>query len=234
MQLFYQSEIQPHHDIVMFSKEESRHMIKVLRKRVGDLLHITNGQGWWFEAEIISAHHKGCEAKILSTQQQPERPYKLHVGIAPTKTNDRFEWFLEKATEFGIDEISPVICDHSERKTIKLERYEKIVQSAMKQSLQCYLPKLNPLQNLSDFIIKQKTKTKLIAHCEALKKTKLKDIIQPKDHVVILIGPEGDFSVEEIQLALQNDFIPVSLGNTRLRTETAAIAACHAFKFINE
>jgi len=148
--------------------------------------------------------------------------------------NDRYEWFLEKATEIGINSITPIICDHSERKVIKAERFERILQSAMKQSLSCYLPKLNDAVAFQDFI-KQDFETDLfIAHCEDTNKTSLKQLLKPNTHITILIGPEGDFSIKEIQLALENNFIPVTLGETRLRTETAAIVACHSVAYTNE
>jgi 16S rRNA (uracil1498-N3)-methyltransferase len=148
--------------------------------------------------------------------------------------NDRYEWFLEKATEIGIDSITPIICEHSERKIIKPERYEKILQSAMKQSLHCYLPKLNAAISFKDFIKQDFKGQSFIAHCEKLGRKSLKQALKPQQNVTILIGPEGDFSVKEIAQALQNDFIPVTLGETRLRTETAAIVACHSVAFINE
>ena len=149
--------------------------------------------------------------------------------------NDRFEWFLEKATEIGIAEITPIICDHSERKIIKTDRFDKIILSAMKQSLQYYLPKLNEPISFKDFIKQQKNEGfNLIAHCEETDKKSLKEILKPNENVTILIGPEGDFSEKEINLALENNYIPVTLGNTRLRTETAAVVACHSVVFANE
>jgi 16S rRNA (uracil1498-N3)-methyltransferase len=172
--------------------------------------------------------------KILSQNLQPKRPFSLHLAVAPTKMNDRYEWFLEKATEIGIEEITPIICDNSERKVVKLERFEKILQSAMKQSLQCYLPKLNQPVSYKDFVDTSFSTTKFIAHCEETDKKSLKSQLKNNDDTLILIGPEGDFSVKEIEMALAADFIPVTLGNTRLRTETAAIAACHSVAFVNE
>jgi 16S rRNA (uracil1498-N3)-methyltransferase len=148
--------------------------------------------------------------------------------------NDRFEWFLEKATEIGIDTITPIICDHSERKIIKPDRFEKILQSAMKQSLNCYLPKLNEAINFKDFINQNFNGDIFIAHCEESDRKSLKQELKPKKNITILIGPEGDFSSKEIEMAIKNKFIPVTLGTTRLRTETAAIVACHSVAFINE
>jgi 16S rRNA (uracil1498-N3)-methyltransferase len=147
--------------------------------------------------------------------------------------NERFEWFLEKATEIGIHEITPIICDHSERKVIKIDRYQKIIESAIKQSLHCYLPKLNDPILLKDFLKKDFKGQKFIAHCEEFNKKSLKSQIIAKEDVTLLIGPEGDFSVKEIEMALNNKYNPISLGETRLRTETAALVACHSVVFIN-
>lgn len=234
MQLFYNPDIHEATSSFTFDKEESKHIVKVLRKSVGDVLHITNGLGWMFDAEIINADIKKCQANIINARQHPKREYKLHLAVAPTKMNDRFEWFLEKATEIGIDTITPILCDHSERKVIKLDRFEKILQSAMKQSLQCYLPTINELTPFNNFVNQDFEGQKYIAHCEDSDRKSLKNQLKPDQDIVILIGPEGDFSVKEIETALQHNFIPVTLGNTRLRTETAAIAACHSVAFVNE
>jgi len=236
MQLFYNFSISQTTKEVTFDKEESRHIVKVLRMKEGDHFQITNGKGSFFEAEITSANPKGCLVKILSEKTQKPLPYQLHLAVAPTKLNDRFEWFLEKATEIGISEITPLFCDHSERKTIKHERYEKIIQSAMKQSLKAYLPVLNQAVSFKDFLeIQSDLETlKFIAHCEETEKKSLKSQLAPYKKILILIGPEGDFSSEEINLALKEGFLPVSLGESRLRTETAAIVACHSVAFMNE
>jgi len=234
MQLFYNQDITEDTPQITFSKDESRHIVKVLRKSFGDTLHITNGKGWLFTAEIIVSDIKNCTAKITSKTFQDKHHYKLHLAVAPTKMNDRYEWFLEKATEIGIDTITPIICDHSERKVIKTERFEKILQSAMKQSLSNYMPKLNAAISFKDFAAQTFNGQKFIAHCELLDKKSLKKELKAQQEVTILIGPEGDFSVKEIELALKNNFIPVTLGNTRLRTETAAIVACHSVAFTNE
>ncbi len=234
MQLFYNPNISEGDTTFNFDKDESRHIVKVLRKKAGDQLHITNGTGWLFNAELTLADTKHCSVNILSQNLQPKRTFSLHLAVAPTKMNDRYEWFLEKATEIGIEEITPIICDNSERKVVKLERFEKILQSAMKQSLQCYLPKLNAPIAFKDFVDTSLSATKFIAHCEETDKKSLKSQLKNNDDTLILIGPEGDFSVKEIEMALAADFIPVTLGNTRLRTETAAIAACHSVAFVNE
>jgi 16S rRNA (uracil1498-N3)-methyltransferase len=234
MQLFYNPNITENDTNFNFDKDERRHIVKVLRKKSGDVLHITNGKGWLFEGELTLAEIKHCTVKINSKSLQPKRTYNLHLAVAPTKMNDRYEWFLEKATEIGIETITPIICDHSERKIIKTERFEKIIQSAMKQSLQCYLPQLNAPIAFKDFITQDFSGQKLIAHCEETHKKSLKSQLRTNEDYTILIGPEGDFSVKEIEIALHQNFIPVTLGETRLRTETAAITACHSVAFANE
>lgn len=234
MQLFYTPELTSETKQYTFSKEESKHMVRVLRKKEGDILHITNGKGTIFSAQITLADQKNCMVAIESFQFQEPKSYQLHVAVAPTKMNDRFEWFLEKATEIGIDTITPILCDRSERKVIKAERFEKIIQSATKQSLSAYFPELKPLTPFSDFIKNHTDEQLFIAHCEEDKKQSLKQALQPQQNVTILIGPEGDFSPKEIQLALENNYIPVTLGDTRLRTETAAIVACHSVAFMNQ
>ncbi len=236
MQLFYNPNISENSDEISFDKDESRHIIKVLRKSLGDILKITNGTGTFFDAEITLATPKQCIAKILKEEKVAPLPYHLHLAVAPTKLNDRYEWFLEKATEIGVSEITPIICDHSERKIIKSERYEKIIQSAMKQSLKAQLPILNEAVSFKDFIKSRKSEDEIrcIAHCEELDKRSLKSVLKPNKSITILIGPEGDFSSEEIKLAINADFLPVTLGDARLRTETAAVVACHSVAFINQ
>jgi 16S rRNA (uracil1498-N3)-methyltransferase len=234
MQLFYSAIIDSASENFIFDKEESKHIIKVLRKKENDILHVTNGLGFIFETKITLASESKCTVKIISSQKAIEAKYHLHLAVAPTKMNDRYEWFLEKATEIGISEITPIICDRSERKNIKTDRFDKIILSAMKQSNQLYLPKLNEPISYSEFISKKFDGQKLIAHCEETSKKSLQSELKLKGNYIILIGPEGDFSEKEIQLALQNKFIPISLGNTRLRTETAAIVACHGVAFVNE
>lgn len=234
MQLFYNPDISEQNNTFCFPKDESRHIIKVLRKKTGDTLHITNGKGYVFTAEIIIADQKNCIVNIINSEFKKPTDYKLHLAVAPTKMNDRYEWFLEKATEIGITSITPIYCDHSERKKLKLDRFEKILQSAMKQSLHLYLPILNEPILFKDYINQDFSGDLFIAHCEETNKRSLKNEIKPNSETTILIGPEGDFSVNEIETAIKNKFIPVTLGNTRLRTETAAIVACHSVAFINE
>lgn len=234
MQLFYNPTISEETTKISFSKDESRHIVKVLRKTVGDQLQITNGKGWLFNAEITIADIKNCAAAILSKSFEPMRNYKIHLAVAPTKMNDRYEWFLEKATEIGVDTITPIICDHSERKVIKNDRFEKILQSAMKQSLHYYLPELKDAMSFSDFVSQKFDGQKFIAHCEETERSSFKNSLQAQKNVLILIGPEGDFSSKEITLAIDSGFKPVMLGTTRLRTETAAVVACHSIAFLNE
>ena len=234
MQLFYNPDINETTENFSFDKEESRHIIKVLRKKDSDILHVTNGLGFLFETEITLASDNKCIVQVLSIKKTPEPKFHLHLAVAPTKMNDRFEWFLEKATEIGINEITPIFCDRSERKVINPERFEKIILSAMKQSNETYLPKLNEAVSFKEFIKQKNEGLQLIAHCEETDKKSLKDILKSNESVTMLIGPEGDFSEKEIALALENSYQPVTLGNTRLRTETAAIVACHSVVFFNE
>tara|TARA_R100000935_G_scaffold5252_1_gene12077 strand:- start:1037 stop:1750 length:714 start_codon:yes stop_codon:yes gene_type:complete len=235
MQLFYHPDIAEATQQIIFPREESKHIVKVLRKKEGDLLHITNGKGFLFVSELTLITAQQCIAKVIDVHEEERPKYYLHMAVAPTKMNDRYEWFLEKATEIGVMEITPIICHHSERKKVKTERFERVLQSAMKQSLHYSLPKLNQPVRLSEFITDTPEGTKFIAHCEDGKdKKSLKKSLNTGEPTVILIGPEGDFSSEEIELALNNGWHPVSLGNTRLRTETAAIVACHTVALLNE
>lgn len=234
MQLFYNPDVQPGSKSFSFDKEESRHIVKVLRKKEGDTIHITNGKGFLFTSNIIFGNEKKCEVTITAEQFFEPMPYALHLAVAPTKMNDRYEWFLEKAVEIGVTEITPLLCEHSERSNFKADRFEKILQSAMKQSLQYYMPVLHEPVAFNNFMKETRTGQLFIAHCEETDKKLLKTEIKPATVLTILIGPEGDFSTKEIAQALQLGYIPVSLGNTRLRTETAAIVAAHSVAFVNE
>lgn len=235
MQLFYNPEISADDSTVEFDKDESRHIHKVLRLNKGDKIQITNGLGYIFKAKIIDINPKSCVASILENKKIDPLPYSLHMAVAPTKLNDRYEWFLEKATEIGISEITPIVCDHSERKVVKLNRYEKIIQSAVKQSLKAYMPVLHETVDFKTFIgsVKDDFDHKFIAHCDEGDKKTLKSELKAGQDCLILIGPEGDFSPAEIAFAIENDFIPISFGESRLRTETAAIVATHSVSFIN-
>jgi len=224
MQLFY---LENPKDEIILSAEESKHATKVLRKKEGDILNFTDGKGAFYKAEITVADSRKCRLKVVSTEQkEKQHNYHLHIAIAPTKNMDRFEWFLEKATEIGIDEITPIICSRSERKVIKTERCNRILLSAMKQSLKFHLPKLNEAITLKDFLKQDFEGNKYIAHCKEGDKIELREE-EKSEKTTILIGPEGDFSPSEIELALQNQFKAVSLGTSRLRTETAGLMAVH-------
>jgi len=228
MQLFYDKNIQngEYYDI---SKDESHHITRVLRKKVDDEIFITNGSGQAFKTKIITTSSKSCRVEILESYQDNPLPYNLHVGIAPPKSSDRFEFFLEKATELGITEITPLLCANSERKRINLNRSYKIIQSAMKQSQRFYLPFINDMIPFDDFVHKDFQKAqKLIAHCENQEKIDLQSQLEKSERFCILIGPEGDFNQNEIDLATSHDFLPVSLGPKRLRTETAGLYICQA------
>ena len=234
MQLFYNINIDETTENFSFNKEESKHIIKVLRKKDTDILYVTNGLGLLFKTEITLASDSKCTVKIISFEKSAPSKYHLHLAVAPTKMNDRYEWFLEKATEIGIHEITPIICDRSERKVINTERFDKIILTAMKQCNQLYLPKLNSAITFREFVKLKNEGLQLVAHCEETDKKTLKSVLVPNENITILIGPEGDFSEKEIEAAIENNYIPVSLGNTRLRTETAAIVACHSVVFVNE
>lgn len=235
MQLFYNAEITIATSEIIFDKTESRHIVRVLRKKEEDLLHITNGKGILFTVQIIIASDKKCAAVVLKFEEKPKHwDYYLHIAIAPTKNNDRLEWFLEKATEIGIDEITPIICQNSERKIVKTERLEKIILTAAKQSLKYQLPKLNPPTRFLDFIASPFDGKVCMAHCEEQEKKDLKTYVQPKEKMTILIGPEGDFSSEEIKKGLEKNITPITLGASRLRTETAALVAVHSVAFVNQ
>ncbi|MET3025821.1 16S rRNA (uracil(1498)-N(3))-methyltransferase [Flavobacterium sp. UW10123] len=234
MQLFFNPNIDETTESFSFDKEESRHIIKVLRKKDSDILHVTNGFGLLFETQITLASDNKCTVKVLNITNAEKPKFHLHLAVAPTKMNDRFEWFLEKATEIGIQEITPIFCDRSERKVINRDRFEKIILSAMKQCNETFLPKLNEAISFKEFIKQKQNGLSLIAHCEETDKKSLKEVLKPNEDVTILIGPEGDFSEKEIALALENNYKPVTLGNTRLRTETAAVVACHSVVFLNE
>lgn len=224
MQLFYCNDIKD--KLYTLSKEESAHCVRVLRKKSGEKIDIIDGRGGLYEAVIIDDKASGCVVEIVGSQCEfGQLPYELHIAIAPTKNIDRLEWFLEKSSEIGISEVSLLLCDHSERKTVKQERVEKVVVSAVKQSLKAYVPKLNELVSFAEFM-KQDfgDMPRFIAHCDpAFERVHLKKIVG--DRALVLIGPEGDFSPKEIELALSKGFVSISLGSSRLRTETAALYA---------
>lgn len=216
------------------NEEESKHCSKVLRLGVGDVIHLIDGRGGLYQAQIIEVGKKNVQLKIIEQQLEfGKRNHHLHIAIAPTKNIDRLEWFLEKATEIGIDEITPIICDRSERKIIKEERLEKVITSAVKQSLTAYHPKLNNATSFTELMKSNLEAQKFIAHCLPGHKPYINQIAQQYQSYIVLIGPEGDFTSQEIDLALQNGYKQVTLGNTRLRTETAALTACFEVNYIN-
>lgn len=217
------------------TEEESKHAVRVLRLQEGDIIQVIDGKGNFSNGRITDAHPKRCSVEIVDTQHEYcKRKSWLHIAVAPTKNIDRLEWFLEKATEIGIDEITPILCEHSERKVIKDDRLEKVIVSAMKQSLKAYLPKLNPLTPLSELLKANFEGKKFVAHCYEQDKRQLKNEVAGSLSNLVLIGPEGDFSESEVSEAMAKGFIPVSLGESRLRTETAALVACHTCNLLNE
>ncbi len=233
MQLFYNPNLEKDTKTFTFDTFESKHIIRVLRKKVGDNLQITNGKGLFLFAIITEDNPKACSIEIVRVKKIHPTKHRLHMVVAPTKMNDRYEWFLEKATEIGVHEITPILCDRSERKSIKIERFEKVVQSAMKQSFQAYLPKINPLTSLQSFLENNQEGLLFIAHCAETERHELKRKLAADQPITILIGPEGDFNSNEIKLAKGKGYMPISMGKTRLRTETAAIVACTTVALTN-
>ncbi|HOK60298.1 MAG TPA: 16S rRNA (uracil(1498)-N(3))-methyltransferase [Tenuifilum sp.] len=233
MQIFYAPQIEG--DEYRLPEDESKHCIRVLRMQQGDELYLTDGCGNLHTARIADENPKRCLVQIVSTQHEyGKRPFNLHIAIAPTKNIERFEWFLEKATEIGVDTITPLLCERSERKDIKVERLQKIVISAMKQSVKAYLPIINSIQPLRNFVkYTHQADLKAIAHCNSWDLTPFQQVIHRGRSVLVLIGPEGDFTPTEVNLALNSGFTGVSLSTSRLRTETAGVVACHTANLIN-
>ena len=227
---FYTEVVSSIDNIILLNEENSRHIVQVLRMAEGRQINITDGLGTICTAEILEAHKKKCLVKILDTLIQIAPAKKVCIAISPVKNSSRFEWFLEKATEIGVTEIVPLICERTEKQYLKHDRLRGILISAMLQSQQAWLPILHEPVKFEKFVEENKSNNKFIAHCDQQNKISFKEIIgqlsnQPINYSTILIGPEGDFTKEEIALALQNNFTPVALGNTRLRTETAALVA---------
>ncbi len=231
MHIFYAPEIATKQEL---PAEEARHCTKVLRLTEGDCIQLTDGLGSFYQAQITLATPKKCLFEIISCSEQPMHTPYIHLAMGPTKNMDRNEWVAEKATEIGFNELSFINCRYSERKQIKEERIRKILVAAMKQSKHAFLPKLNTMTAFEQFISQPFSGEKFIAHCYQEEQKTLKELYTPGKDVLILIGPEGDFSPEEIQLALQYGFQPISLGESRLRTETAAIYACSTINVINQ
>ncbi len=250
MNLFYAREVTASVPLLL-PEEESAHCIRVLRMKIGDVISLTDGKGMFYEGKIISDHPKKCAIQVVRSIPDPnKRNFSLSIAIAPTKNMDRLEWFLEKATEIGCDEIIPIKCQHSERTIIKTERLNKVIVSAMKQCLKSQLPKLHELQDFKTFIaspltplLKERGTQKFIGHIPELSESEfpprnpegkfLQNIYKKQENVLIAIGPEGGFSEEEVTLAVQNGFAAVSLGHSRLRVETAGVVACSTINTIN-
>ena len=237
MQLFYNKDITPD-GYCTLDADESRHAVRVLRLREGDSIHVTDGCGHLYHCTVVDANDKGCVVESKSLLSTLRSPFSVHLAVAPTKNPSRMEWMVEKAVEIGVGEITLLDCDHSERSFLKTERLEKLAVSAMKQSLHTVLPAIHPAVSLKEWLSTfhfPLSTQKLIAHCEADQpRTPLREALEPGRDAVVLIRPEGDFSQEEIALALGKGFQPVSLGPSRLRTETAALYAVTAFNLIND
>lgn len=235
MILFYSQALE--NGTAFFGEEETRHCLQVLRKSRGDAIFFTDGKGGFYEGTIDSSGKREFQARVIKRRQDERpRPYRLHIGIAPTKNMDRIEWFAEKATELGIDEITLLKSANSERSTARADRLEKIVLSAMKQSLQTWLPIIHPIKDFSRFIQENATAgdcMRFIAHCREDGLPHLAKIVKPAMNVTMLIGPEGDFTAEEVEQAKVQGFIPAGLGDIRLRTETAAMAVCQILQIVN-
>lgn len=232
MHIFYTPDIAS--QTYILNEEESKHCSKVLRLGVGDLVNLVDGVGGFYTAKIVEVQKKHVYLQVVEKlEHHKKRQYRLHMAVAPTKNIDRLEWFLEKATEIGVDEFTPIICDHSERKVIKEDRLMKIVTSAVKQSQSAYHPILNPAVSFNQFIASATADSCLVAHCYQGEKNTIQGLVAPQTSALILIGPEGDFSEQEVQKCLDKGYKAVTLGDSRLRTETAALAACFEVNFLN-
>ncbi len=221
----------------VLTPEESYHCVRVLRLGKGDMVQVIDGRGGMFEAVITVPDAKRCQLGILrSVTVPPSRNFNLHVAIAPTKSMDRFEWFVEKAVEIGIDTITPLLCQRSERRILKIDRLQKLIISTMKQAMVAYRPVLNELTDYRKFTdsIPGIVTNRFIAHCEGPDRKRIQDVYRTGNDVVVLIGPEGDFSPEEVRFALDNGFVSITLGMNRLRTETAGVTICNAINLLNE
>ncbi|OFY50407.1 MAG: 16S rRNA (uracil(1498)-N(3))-methyltransferase [Bacteroidetes bacterium GWF2_49_14] len=232
MNLFYAPELADQEEIVL-SAEESHHAVRVLRISAGEQIILVNGKGGWYTSKIVHPDPKACRVEIISREQGLGVPrYHLHIAMAPTKQIDRFEWFIEKATEIGISEITPLICDRSERRDVKPERLVKVAISAMKQSLKAFHPVIHPSVSLRKFLAREMPGSKGIAHCVPGTKLWLNEASDKTTNNIILIGPEGDFTPDEIQLAYGAGYSPITLGESRLRTETAGVVAVQTLAWL--
>lgn len=233
MHLFYTPDLQG--KAYLLSEEESKHAVRVLRLDVGEKVELLDGKGGRYEAEVLDANPKRCALQILKEQQgYGKKEYHIHLAVAPTKNIERIEWLLEKATEIGIDRITPLICQRSERKEVKIERLDKILIAAMKQSMKAYKPVLEEAKSFKQWMQMEQEGVKMIAHCASAEKKSIRDTIQAKKgNYIILIGPEGDFSPDEIALAQSKGYAAITLGDSRLRTETAALSAVFELNYLN-
>lgn len=237
VRFFYTPDIDKSNEL---PKDEASHCTRVLRMTEGDEIMLMDGKGTFYRAEITLATNHRCQFSVIETleQQRQWKPW-LHIAMAPTKLMDRTEWFVEKATEIGVDAMTLLECQFSERKVVKNERIEKILVSAVKQSHKAWVPELSSMIAFRDFVSTPRSGQKFIAHCYedsdiGTPKRLLRDVLTPGEDCVIMVGPEGDFSVEEVKLAIENGYIPISLGASRLRTETAALAAVHTMSLLNQ
>jgi 16S rRNA (uracil1498-N3)-methyltransferase len=225
MQIFYLTNVEGNY--LNLPEEESKHCVRVLRMSNGDKVFVVDGIGNFYTCTIANANPKRCELKVEKIEKYyGQRPFHLHIAIAPTKNSERLEWFIEKATEIGIDEITPMLCEHSERKAVNIERLQRVMVSAMKQSVKAYLPKINPLTRISELTLNAQEQTKLMAYCGDYNEKHANEFITKGESVIVLIGPEGDFTPAEVQMAIGHGFKTVGLGTSRLRTETAGLVAC--------
>ncbi len=232
MHLFYQSEI--NRDKFTLDPIESAHCIRVLRLKKGDMIHLTDGNGKFYQAKLVNPDKKACIIQITGIRQIPkERNYFLQIAIAPTKRIERYEWFIEKVTEIGVDRIIPLLCINSERRMIKEERLKKVALSAIKQSLRAWLPEISPAVTFRELVRQQHEAKKFIASGSTPEDQHLAKLYEKGTDVLILIGPEGDFHEEEMDMARLHGYIPVNLGKSRLRTETAGLVACHTINLVN-
>jgi 16S rRNA (uracil1498-N3)-methyltransferase len=234
MQVFYAPDING--NLYVLDEGESKHCIRVLRMQKGTPVKLIDGKGNLFEGYISTPDPKKCVIELTGSKSDFEkRNYRLHIAVSPIKNPDRFEWFVEKSVEIGVDEITPLLCRNTEKTSIKADRVNNIIISAMKQSLKAVRPSLNPPCRFTEFVQLRNDATKMIAHCnDSFNRGSITDFCSRGDDIIILIGPEGDFSTEEIQMAESGGFHSVHLGKSRLRTETAGIVACHSVYFINQ
>lgn len=232
MQLFYHPDIDA--DFIQIDEEESKHIVRVLRIKRGETVFFTNGRGGLYTCVMVDDHPKRCKFQVIDKSFAPKKKPHIHIAAAPTKNIARFEWFIEKAVEIGIDEITPLICEHSERNKVNDDRLQKIAIAAMKQSGRKWLPKNNSAVSFEKFICNDYQSKKAIAYVSDQHNHLLQDYFKKDEDALILIGPEGDFSKQEIEQAIKNGYHPISLGENRLRTETAALVACQTIVFINQ